>query len=153
MFREKLQSVIWHIQVLSLHIVRAISPDLYPEKTTIFPPCLATFMEDTGSPFTGTDLWHIISVCIRKWTWENLSVPMIWWKVNWSSTSPVPHSWKKDAPKWISRHITCSSNTGRIRRKPTGKHFWIRCVCGMTKLWQERKTNSVNWNVKPGLTA
>ena len=60
---------------------------------------------------------------------------------------------EKDAPKWISRHITCSSNTGRIRRKPTGKHFWIRCVCGMTKLWQERKTNSVNWNVKPGLTA
>ena len=51
-------------------------------------PC--DLYEDTGSPFIGTDLWPIISVCIRKWIWENLSVPMIWWKANWSLTSPVP---------------------------------------------------------------
>ena len=48
------------------------------EKTTTFPPYLATFTEDTGSLFTETDSWRIISVCIRRWNWENLSVPMIW---------------------------------------------------------------------------
>lgn len=46
---------------------------------------------------------------------------------------PGAHSWKKGAPKWIPRHITCSSNTGRIRRKRADKHFWIRCLYGMTK--------------------
>lgn len=47
---------------------------------TIFP---CDLYEGTGSPFSGTDLWHITSACISGPKRVPLSVRTIWTRANW----------------------------------------------------------------------
>ena len=54
------------MQAPSSRLTLMISPALLPERIITSSLCLATFMEDIGFPSTATDLWLIISECIRR---------------------------------------------------------------------------------------